>query len=160
MNNLLDKRSRFAPSIGCLQVYCPLPWLLAPTLPETTMPRWRLLSMFTAEPVGPVVLPVRDIRVLYGLRQEHYEGFVESQMPAAHEFYCPMEALMQPDGDKDPAMQALMARTSAAANFMSLPEPGAADAPLPRPTARSPASAPRRRAASPPSMRYIDSLYG
>ena len=160
MNNLLDKRSRFAPSIGCMQVYCPQSWLLAPTLPETTLPRWRLLPMFKSEPVGPVVLPVRDIRVLYGLKQEHYEGFAESQMPAAHEFFCPMDALMQPDGDKDPQMQALMARTSAAANFLSLPEPAGLDQPMPRPSARSPASAPRRRASSPPSMRYIDSLYG
>lgn len=123
------------------------------------MPRWRLLSMFLAEPTGPVVLPVRDIRVLYGLRQEHYEGFVESQMPAPHEFFCPMDALIQPDGDKNPQMQALMARTSAAANFMSLPEPGTIETPLLRPTARSPASAPLR-GASPPSMRFIDSLYG
>ena len=128
--------------------------------PETTLPRWRLLPMFQAEPVGPIVLPVRDIRVLYGLKQEHYVGFAESQMPAAHEFFCPMEALMQPGGDNDPQMQALMARTSAAANFMSLPEPGGQDQPMPRPTARSPASAPRHRTASPPSMRYIDSLYG
>ncbi len=29
---------------------------------------------------------------------------------------------MQPEGDKNPAMRALMARTSAGANFMQLPE--------------------------------------
>ena len=159
VTNLLDKRSRFAPSTGCLQVYCPLPWLLAPTLPETTMPRWRLLPMFPSEPTGHVVLPVRDLRVLFGLRQEHYEGFVESQMPAPHEFFCPMEALMRPDGDKDPALQALLARTAAAANFMSLPDPGDSETPAPNKDVRSPATV-RRRAASPPSIRFIDSLYG
>jgi len=30
--------------------------------------------------------------------------------------------LIQPEGDKNPAMRALMARTSAAANFMQLPD--------------------------------------
>lgn len=122
LTNLLDKRSRFAPSTGCMQVFCPHPWLLGPSLPETTVPRWRLIALFSTEPPGPVVLPVRDIRVVYGLRDEHYQGFCESQMPAAHEFFCPMEALIQPEGDKNPAMRALMARTSAAANFMQLPE--------------------------------------
>ncbi len=168
LTNLLDKRSRFAPSAGCLQVYCPLPWLLAPTLPETTIPRWRLIALFTTAPTGPVVLPVRDIRVVYGLQDEHYAGFCESQMPAAHEFFCPMEALMQPGGDQNPQMRALMARTSAAANFMCLPEDlpeqplCPANDPLPAPAhkAPSPATGLRKRRASPPSMRFIDSLYG
>ena len=166
LSNLLDKRSRFAPSTGCLQVFCPLPWLLAPALPETTVPRWRLIAMFAAEPAAAVVLAVRDVRVLYGLQQGHYEGFAESQMPAAHEFFCPMEALMEPQGHENPAMRALMARTSAAANFMTLPEGPAAAQPDPgapnplRNKTRSPATAIRKRPASPPSIRFIDSLYG
>ena len=158
LSNLLDKRSRFAPSTGSLQVFCPLPWLLAPMLPETEAPRWRLIALCRDEPTAPLVLPVRDIRVLYGLRQEHYAGFAETQMPAPHEFFCPMEALMREDGHEDPRMQALIRRTSASENFMVLPEPGTAAAPPPR--APSPANTIRRkRVAEPPSMRFIDSLY-
>jgi hypothetical protein len=36
---------------------------------------------------------------------------------------------MQPEGDKNPAMRALMARTSAAANFMQLPDIAPEEAP-------------------------------
>jgi hypothetical protein len=159
VSNLLDKRSRFAPSTGSLQVFCPLPWLLSAMLPETEAPRWRLISLFREAPVGPVVLPVRDVRVLYGLRQEHYQGFCETQMPAPHEFFCPMETLMREDGHQNPALQALIARASAAANFMSLPEPANESGPPPPPAPSPNNTVRRRRAAEPPSMRFIDSLY-
>lgn len=162
LSNLLDKRSRFAPSTGSLQVFCPLPWLLAPALPETHLPRWRLITMFQTEPTAAVVLSVRDVRVLYGLRNEHYQGFCETQMPAPHEFFCPMEALMDEEGHQNPAMQALVARTSAAANFMQLPEPIEVPPEQARPAAPSPASTIRRKrrlSAEPPSMRFIDSMY-
>ncbi|MCX7931648.1 MAG: hypothetical protein N2588_03770 [Rhodovarius sp.] len=160
LSNLLDKRSRFAPSTGSLQVFCPLPWLLSPLLPETEAPRWRLIPLFREEPTGPAVLPVRDLRVLYGLREEHYQGFALSQMPAPHEFFCPMETLMREDGHEDPALQALIRRASAAANFMVLPEPGQAGS-APPPPPRSPACQPPRpsRLKDIPSIRVIDTLF-
>lgn len=69
----------------------------------------------------PPVLPVRDVRVLYGLKRRHYDGFAQSQVAHAHEFFCPMEALTAEGGHEDPEMRALIARASAAANFMRLP---------------------------------------
>jgi hypothetical protein len=115
--NLLDKRSRFAPSTQSLMAVCPLNWLLAGVTPSSTMPRWRATGLLKREPKRPFVLPVRDMRVLYGLNQRHYRGFSESIAPHPHEYFVPVEALMAQDGDQDPAMRALVARTSVRANF-------------------------------------------
>lgn len=119
VQNLLDKRSRFAPSTSSLLACCPVPWLLAPAQPDALpVPRWRLIRMLHKEPAAPLVLPVRDVRVLYGLKRRHYEGFMQGQVAHAHEFFCPMEALTAEGGHEDPDMRALIARASAAANFM------------------------------------------
>ncbi|WP_338663150.1 hypothetical protein VQH23_23800 [Pararoseomonas sp. SCSIO 73927] len=67
------------------------------------------------------MLPVRDARVLYGLKSWQYDGSARTQMPRAHEYSCPMEALTAERGDENPAMRALLARASAAANVMHLP---------------------------------------
>ena len=67
------------------------------------------------------MLPVRDVRVVFGLKDRHYEGFARSQVAHPHEFFCPMEALTAEQGHEAPEMRALMSRASATANFMWLP---------------------------------------
>ena len=116
--NLLDKRSRFAPSTTSLLAVCPVPWLLAPAGAEDPTPRWRLTGVLRAPPVVPLVLPVRDIRVMYGLRDTHYEGFARNAVPHPHEYFVPMTALTDENGAKNPQLQALMSRACAAANFL------------------------------------------
>ena len=99
-----------------------MPWLLAPARPDAVpVPRWRLIRMLHKEPAAPLVLPVRDVRVLFGLKRRHYDGFAQCQVAQPHEFFCPMEALTAEDGHEDPEMRALIARASAAANFMRMP---------------------------------------
>src|SRR3712207_1978310 len=39
VQNLLDKRSRFAPSTSSLLAFCPVPWLLAPAQPGSRVPQ-------------------------------------------------------------------------------------------------------------------------
>ncbi len=121
MQNLLDKRSRFAPSTSSLLAFCPVPWLLAPAQPGTRVPRRRLIRMLHREPTAPLVLPARDARVVFGLKRRHYEGFMQGQVAQAHEFFRPVEAPTAEDGHEDPGMRALIARASAAANFMLMP---------------------------------------
>ncbi|MDO9709446.1 hypothetical protein [Paracraurococcus lichenis] len=121
LQNLLDKRSRFAPSTSSLLAVCPVPWLLAPVQPGDPTPRWRLIRLLQEEPTRPLALPVRDIRVLFGLKNRHYEGFARTQVAHPHEFFCPMDALTREDGHEDPDMRALMSRAAASANFMRLP---------------------------------------
>jgi len=67
-----------------------------------------------------LVLPVRDIRVLYALKARHYKGFVESQVPYPHEYFMPMEALIAENSHQNPALQTLLARASASANFLEV----------------------------------------
>lgn len=119
--NLLDKRSRFAPSTQSLLAVCPVPWLMAASGPDDPTPRWRLTGVLRAEPATPLVLPIRDIRVLYGLKNRHYSGIAESTIPSPHEYYVPIGALTAEDSDKDPQLQALVARTSSTANFLTVP---------------------------------------
>jgi hypothetical protein len=119
IQNLLDKRSRFAPSTQSTLAVCPLPWLLAPVTRDIPTPRWQATGVIPNIPVSPFILPVRDMRVLYGLRSQHYTGFSQHQLPHAHEFFVPMEALTAFESDKNPALQALLSRATADANFLS-----------------------------------------
>jgi hypothetical protein len=121
LQNLLDKRSRFAPSTHSMLAVCPVPWLLAAASPDDSTPRWRRTGVLRAEPVMQLVLPVRDVRVMYGLKQRHYRGFAESQVPHPHEYFVPMETLTTRGAHEDPALQALVARASARANFLVAP---------------------------------------
>lgn len=121
LQNLLDKRSRFAPSTTSLLAVCPVPWLIAPVAAGEPLPRWKTIQLLKTEPVVPLVLPVRDVRVLYGLKPRQYDGFARTQMPQAHEYFCPMDALTDEQGYSNPDMRALISRASGAANFMRLP---------------------------------------
>ncbi len=121
VQNLLDKRSRFAPSTSLLLAFCPVPRLLAPSQPDASVPRWRLIRMLHRVPTAPLVPPVRDARVLFGLKRRHYEGFALTQVAQPHGFFCPMDALTAEGGHEAPEMRAPIARASAAANFMRMP---------------------------------------
>lgn len=117
VSNLLDKRSRFAPSTHSLMAVCPVPWMLARVTANDPTPRWKATGLFFSPPSQPLVLPVREYRVLYGLRGDHYDGFVSHLLPHAHEFFVPMETLTEEDSHENPKLQALLERTSVSANF-------------------------------------------
>lgn len=116
--NLQDKRARFAPSTSSLLVVCPVRWLHEPAGAGDTTPRWHLVRLLRDAPTEPLVLPVRDIRVLYGLKARHYQAVARGQVPHPHEYFCPIEALTAERGHEDPSLAALIGRASAAANFM------------------------------------------
>ena len=125
LTNLLDKRSRFAPSTHSLLAVCPIVWLLAPIARDDSTPRWKATGVIPAEPISNFVLPVRDMHVLYGLKSEHYAMFARHQLPHAHEFFAPLETLTATNGAQNPELQALLARATATANFMPIPPPSA-----------------------------------
>lgn len=119
LQNLLDKRSRFAPSTHSLLAVCPVEWLLGPVAPDDPTPRWKAARVFAREPIMPISIPVRDMRVLYGLKEQHYKGFVRHQMPHAHEFFVPMRTLTEENSEENPALRALLERASITANFLT-----------------------------------------
>jgi hypothetical protein len=97
VQNLMDKRARFAPSVNSLLAVCPVDWLMASAMAGSDIPRWRLIRMILREPREPLVLPVRDARVLFGLRTKDYLGFAQTQTAQPHEFFCPMNTLIDAD---------------------------------------------------------------
>lgn len=117
LQNLLDKRSRFAPSTRSLVAVCPVSWLMAPVMPNDATPRWKATGVLRGVPAVPLVLPVRDIRVMYALKQRQYNGFAECQLPQPHEYFVPMEALVAENGHENPALRELVSRASARSNF-------------------------------------------
>ncbi len=122
LSNLLDKRSRFSPSTNSLMAVCPVAWLMTKATPTDSLPRWRATGVLLAEPVTALVLPVRDLRVLFGLRSEHFDGFVKHQLPHPHEFYVPMDALTAENGDQDLGLRALISLASPTCNFLERKE--------------------------------------
>ena len=75
--------------------------------------------MVADEPLRPLILPVRDIKVMYALKNRHYQGFTESQVPHPHEYFVPMDALTAERGHESPAIRALVARSAVNANFLA-----------------------------------------
>ncbi len=123
--NLLDKRSRFSPSLQSMLAVCPVPWLLGDVSPLQKTPRWHHTGLLNTAPAVPLTIPVRGIRVMYALRPRHYEGFAASQIPHAHEFFAPVTALLNPESWQHPALRAFIARTSIRANFWDAAEAAA-----------------------------------
>lgn len=121
LQNLLDKRARFAPSTHSLLAVCPVEWLIAPVATGDPTPRWKATGLLQHQPASPFVLPVRDMHVMYGLKPQHYLGFARHLLPHAHEYIVPIDALTAEDGDKDPALQDLLARASSTSNFLNPP---------------------------------------
>jgi hypothetical protein len=94
--------------------------LLAPASPSTMTPRWRTTGVFLYEPFTDVSFPVREMKVLYGLKREHFRDFERHQLPQAHEYFVPMETLTEERCEDNPALRQLIARTSVSNNFFSI----------------------------------------
>ena len=105
---------------------CSAEWLMQPVSVANPMPRWRYTGLLRRAPVVPLVLPVRDIRVMYTLLPRHYAAFAASQIPHAHEFFAPINAIIGPEGWQHPHLRAFIARTSPRANFFEYPGVSAA----------------------------------
>jgi hypothetical protein len=120
LQNLLDKRSRFAPSTHSLLAVCPVAWLLAQVAENDPTPRWRATGVFRHEPTLPAAIPVREMRVLYGLKDRHFDGFARHQLPHAHEFFVPMRTLTEARSADNPKLRALLERASISANFYNM----------------------------------------
>ena len=91
---------------------------MRPVMAGDPTPRWKVTGVFESEPVRDLILPVRDIKVMYALKHRHYQGFAEHQVPHPHEYFVPMEAITAERSHESPAMRALVARSAVTANFL------------------------------------------
>ena len=117
LQNLLDKRSRYAPSLHSLLITCPLAWLLSPVPGTETMLRWQATGLLDEAPTRALVLPVRDIRVLYALKPRQFHEFAGGSLAHAHELFAPIDALIGVGAWGAPAMRDFLGRAARRANF-------------------------------------------
>jgi len=88
--NLNDKRSRYFPSSHSVLVDIPRRWLRQNFDLQNggVAPAWRAAGAFKKEPKGPVLRPIRHLRVLYCLPNAHYDNWKANHPPTGYEFFC------------------------------------------------------------------------
>lgn len=89
IQNLNDKRARYVVVGSSLVVNCPKAWLSEDMRLQggRVMSRWEVLGLQRAPSVS-WNLPVRFLRVLYAIPDEHYDRWAVSNVPAPFEFFC------------------------------------------------------------------------
>lgn len=117
LQNLLDKRSRYTPSLHSLLVTCPANWLHHAVSEHDDTPRWQKIVQFEQEPKATVALPVRDIRVLYALKPRQFHEFAAHNIAHAHELFAPIDALVDDDGWRSPALRRFLSHAARRANI-------------------------------------------
>jgi hypothetical protein len=90
IQNLNDKRSRYIPSSHSLLVDIPRSWLLHEISLQRggMLPVWRASNAFESEPEDGLLRPVRHLRVLYCLPNDHYQRWRANHPPTGYEFFC------------------------------------------------------------------------
>lgn len=129
LQNLLDKRSRYAPSLHSLLATCPASWLRR-GLPEyDDVPRWRMTGLLEDEPSAPLVLPVRDIRVFYALKPRLFRDFAAHNIAHAHELFAPIDILLDEAGWRAPGLSRFLGHAARRANFWDPESRGSGEMP-------------------------------
>ena len=116
IQNLNDKRSRYIPASHSVVLRCSLAWLTACIRLQHggEHPRWRAVGTFDTVPVEDLSIPVRHLRVLYGLPSSLYHKWCREHTPTGSEFFCPHSSLATYNSQ---AMQKFLARMSSASHF-------------------------------------------
>ena len=114
--NLNDKRSRYMPSGHSLVLSCPHSWLVEDVTVQKggRKTRWSATASFDDEPTNDLMIPVRNLRVLYALPDWLYQDWCRENAPGAHEFFCKHSSL---DTWSSPQMQDFLWQMSTATQF-------------------------------------------
>lgn len=117
LQNLLDKRSRYTPSLHSLLISCPAVWLRRPVSEHDDAPRWQRTGLFDVAPQSPIAMPVRDMRVLYALKPKLFREFAACNIAHAHELFAPVDILVDEAGWQAPALRQFLSHAARRANF-------------------------------------------
>jgi hypothetical protein len=112
IQNLADKRSRYAPQLHALVVRLPRSWLLEALATSKHRRRWTVA--FERPPETDFYLPVRHLRVLLFLDDVTYGQVRGAITPAAHEFFARHSSLKSYTAQP---MQNLLRRMNADAHW-------------------------------------------
>ena len=121
IQNLNDKRSRYAADVRSVVLHCPLEWLLEVVdLQKGGLhPRWQATKTISDKPTADLLLPVRFLRVLMAIPNELYKTWTAENVPAGHEYFCRHSSLKN---YSDPHMQKFLRQLSMRCHFRT--EPG------------------------------------
>lgn len=102
IQNVNDKRSRYAPFGHGLVVRCPLPWLLENVTVQRggQKPRWQASVTLATAPTADMMLPVRHLRVLIAIPNASFKSWRENNTPGPHEYYTQHSSLNSYTGPK------------------------------------------------------------
>jgi len=116
IQNLNDKRSRYIPASHSLILRCPLDWLEEKITVQKggKFPRWKAAGTFDTKPGQELMVPIRHLRVLYGIPNALYDEWSRQHTPTGYEFFSPHSSLHTYNS---PAMQAFLRQMSSANHF-------------------------------------------
>lgn len=116
IQNLNDKRSRYIPASHSLILICGLDWLEEKITVQKggKWPRWKAAGTFASKPSEDLRLPIRHLRVLYGIPNTLYDRWCRDHTPTGYEFFCPHSSLLTYNSRP---MQTFLRQMSSAAQF-------------------------------------------
>lgn len=116
VQNLNDKRSRYIPASHSLVVTCTMAWLEEEIAVQHggMRPRWKASACFASKPANDLSVPVRHLRVMYGIPNELYDKWCREHTPTGYEFFSPHSSLATYNS---PPMQTFLRQMSSASQF-------------------------------------------
>lgn len=122
VQNLNDKRSRYIPASHSLVLSCSAAWLMEeiPVQKAGKQPRWKASASFSSEPPSDLRIPVRHLRVLYGIPNALYDKWCREHSPTGYEFFSSHSSLATYNSQ---AMQNFLRRMSSASQFRTKVKP-------------------------------------
>jgi hypothetical protein len=116
IQNLNDKRSRYIPASHSLLLSCGVAWLKEEITVQKAgkRPRWRACASFDREPTSDLQVPVRHLRVLYGIPNALYGKWCREHTPTGYEFFAQHSSLATYNS---PPMQTFLRQMSSASQF-------------------------------------------
>jgi hypothetical protein len=116
IQNLNDKRSRYIPGSRSLVLECSEAWLKEDVSVQKggRIERWKAAGSWQAEPFGNIRIPIRHLRVLYGIPNSIYMKWSREHSPTGYEFFCPHSSLQTYNSQ---AMQRFLRQMSIESQF-------------------------------------------
>lgn len=116
IQNLNDKRSRYIPASHSLVLKCAAAWLKEEVAIQRggRRPRWEAAASLDAEPSNDLAVPVRHLRVLYGVPNSLYHKWCREHTPTGYEYFSPHSSLATYNS---PPMQRFLRQMSSASQF-------------------------------------------
>jgi hypothetical protein len=97
LQNLYDKKSRYAPSTGSTILDVRVVWLKS--LYNKNLRWWKKTGSFSSEPVDDRKIPVRFLRACYILPNASYREWSLNHSPSGHEYYAPESSISSVNSD-------------------------------------------------------------